>query len=133
MPKSCGDGLSLETFLGTMAVAAPSIDIAQFRKRILMRFGTWKAAFAEIAAKYENISPTGGVKNASEMYVQAWELFEQFGAKLDFNREDAIVLFQQLDIDGDGTLTWDEFHERVVESGFGFTIDEFAIRLWTAR
>ncbi|CAD7941878.1 unnamed protein product [Amoebophrya sp. A120] len=118
------DGITFDSFLTAMSTAAPSIDIGHFRRRLLVRFGNWKNAFAGMQAKK---------KGGEDAEVEEWELFEQFGSKLDFNRQDALNFFEMMDLDGNRSLSYEEFGERMTDSGMAFGFEEFAIRLWNAR
>lgn len=117
-------GISYEDFLTAMAMVAPGIEMPQFRKRLLLKYGNWKNAFA-VAEAMSN--------SEGDFSMAEWELFEIFGTKLDFNRADSVALFKMLDTDNSGDVSYDEFKEHLMENGLGFGLEEFAIRLWTGR
>lgn len=99
-----------------LANAAPPADLEELRLRLLLCYGGWKRAF-------EHLDHDGGQE------IDEAEL-KKLGAEFDLRPEDAQRIFLRLDRDRSGCLTMAEFAEQISVYGRGFTLTEFAVRLW---
>jgi len=101
-----------------LSAAAPGTSLERLRICVLLKFGTWKFALNSL--------------DLSERDLATPSALTAIAAPLDIPYEDIQVIYNRLDEDGDGELTWAELTSALNTHAEGFSIEELTLRAWNA-
>lgn len=113
--------LQFEEVLASFSAVAPLTTIEQIRMRLLLTWGSWRQAFGAI----------GKTDESGCIYPHQ---LADLAASIDINPDDAQTLWDMLDMDGSGSIDWEEFtNEMVEQGGQSITLHELAVRMWLGK